>query len=127
MEQGKKRADARKGSASGSTVVATGRRTGRATESATACGHESTPGHPTRTPAEWRIRGATAGRRNTVLKMLKVIKCGEEEKNGTRGKKEHNGETINRGKDCKRDRKKQIGSGSSKKSEQRSKKPTTVI
>ena len=34
------------------------------------------------------------------------------EKNGTRGKKEHNGETINRGKDCKRDRKKQIESGS---------------
>ena len=48
-------------------------------------------------------------------------------KNGTRGKKEHNGETINRGKDCKRDRKKQIGSGSGQKSEQRSKKPTTVI
>ena len=127
MERGKKRADARKGSASGSTVVATGRRTGRATESATACGHESTPGHPTRTPAERRIRKATAGRRNTVIKILKVIKCGEEEKNGTRGKKEHNEETINRGKDCKRDRKKQIGSGSGQKSEQRSKKPTTVI
>ena len=52
-----------------------------------------------------RIRGAKAGRRSTVIKMLKVIKCGEE-KNGTRGKKEHNGETTNRGKDCKRDRKK---------------------
>ena len=87
MERGKKRADARKGSASGSTVVATGRRTGRATESATACGHESTPGHPTRTPAERRIRGATAGRRNTVLKMLKVMKCGEEEKKMERGER----------------------------------------
>ena len=33
-------------------------------------------------------------------------------KNETRRKKEHNGETINRGKDCKRDRKKQIESSS---------------
>ena len=48
-------------------------------------------------------------------------------KNGTRGKKEHNRETINRGKDCKRDRKKQIGSGSGQKSEQRSKKPTSYL
>ena len=76
------------------------RRTGRAPVSATARGHESTPGHRTRTPAERRIRGATAGRRSTVIKMLKVIKmvkvikCGEK-KNGTRGKKEHNGETTN--------------------------------
>ena len=62
------------------------RRTGRAPVSAMARGHESTPGHRTRTPAERRIRGATAGRRSTVIKMLKVIKmikvikCSEEKK-----------------------------------------------
>ena len=82
------------GSVQASAVVDACRRTGRAPVSATARGHESTPGHRTRTPAERRIRGATAGRRSTVIKMLKVIKCGEK-KNGTRGKKEHNGETTN--------------------------------